>query len=148
MDMSAPGIQLNSTPHLIYVQPTIQQYLQGIKEAVISNNLPAARQAFSQLTKAAPSSSQGSGDQANELATRISQGLQAVGNALAAGDLSGAGQAVSELRQNIQSASTGQADQQPAVTTSPSLSGSDVSSNASSSDDSSSDPGPSLSVRI
>jgi hypothetical protein len=147
MDMSAPGIQLNSTPQLIYVQPTIQQYLQGIKEAVISNNLPAAQQAFSQLTKAAPSS-QGSGDQANDLATRISQGLQAVGNALAAGDLSGAGQAVSELRQNIQSASTGQADQQPAVTTSPSLSGSDASSNASSGDDSSSDPGPSLSVRI
>jgi len=141
--MSAPGIQLNSTPHLIYVQPTIEQYLQGIKEAVISNNLPAAQQAFTQLTKAVPSS-QGSGEQANELATRISQGLQAVGNALAAGDLSGAGQAVSELRQNIQSASAGQADQQPAVTTSPSLSGSDVSS----SDNSSSDPGPNLSVRI
>jgi hypothetical protein len=141
--MSAPGIQLNSTPHLIYVQPTLQQYLQGIKEAVISNNLPAAQQAFSQLTKAAPSS-QGSGDQANDLATRISQGLQAVGNALAAGDLSGAGQAVTELRQNIQSTPAGPADLQPGVTTSLSLSGPDVSS----SDNSSLSAGPTLSIRI
>jgi hypothetical protein len=119
MDMSAPGIQLNSTPHLIYVQPTIQQYLQGIKEALVSNNLPAARQAFTQLTKAVPSSSSGSGEPTSEFATRISQGLQA-----------------------------GQADLQPAVTTSPSLSGSDASSDVSSSDHSSPDPGPSLSVRI
>jgi|SRR5580658_36108 hypothetical protein len=140
--MSAPGIQLNSTPHLIYVQPTLQQYLQGIKEAVISNNLPAAQQAFTQLTKAV--SSQGSGDQSNELATRISQGLQAVGNALAAGDLSGAGQAVTELRQNIQSTPAGPADLQPGVTTSLSLSGPDVSS----SDNSSLSAGPTLSIRI
>ena len=146
--MSAPGIQLNSTPQLIYVQPTIQQYLQGIKEALVSNNLPAARQAFTQLTKAVPSSSPGSGEPTSEFATRISQGLQAVGNALAAGDLAGAGQAVTELRQNIQSASAGQADQQPAVTTSPSLSGSDASSDVSSSDHSNPDPGPSLSIRI
>jgi hypothetical protein len=146
--MSAPGIQLNSTPQLIYVQPTIQQYLQGIKEALVSNNLPAAQQAFTQLTKAVPSSSPASGEPTSEFATRISQGLQAVGNALAAGDLSGAGQAVTELRQNIQSAPAGQSDQQPAVTTSPSLSGSDASSDVSSSDHSSPDAGPSLSVRI
>jgi hypothetical protein len=139
---------LNSTPQLIYVQPTIQQYLQGIKEALVSNNLPAAQQAFTQLTKAVPSSSPASGEPTSEFATRISQGLQAVGNALAAGDLSGAGQAVTELRQNIQSAPAGQSDQQPAVTTSPSLSGSDASSDVSSSDHSSPDAGPSLSVRI
>ena len=144
--MSAPGIQLNSTPHLIYVQPTIQQYLQGIKEAVISNNLPAAQQAFTQLTKAVSLSVQASGQQANsnELAPRISQGLQAVGNALAAGDLSGAGQAVTELRQNFQSAPAAQANQQAGVTTSLSFDGSD----GSSSDNVSSDPGTTLSVRI
>ncbi len=143
--MSAPGIQLNSTPHLTYVQPTIQQYLQGIREAVMSNNLPAAQQAFTQLTKAAQSSPQGSGEQGSELAMRISQGLQAVGNALASGDLSGAGQAVSELRQNLQSVSDGKADKPSGVIAdSASLGGSE----SSSSDDSSSDAGPNLSVRI
>ena len=140
--MSAPGIQLNSAPLITYFQPSIRQYLQNIKEAVMSNNLPAARQAFAQLTKAVPTSSQGSGAQANELAARVSQGLHALGSALNAGDLSRASQAVGELRQNIQSASDRQAEQpRTVVTESPSQNGSDVSAR-------SSEPGSKLSVRI
>jgi hypothetical protein len=142
MDMSAPGIQLSSAPQLTYFQPTIQEYLQGIKEAVMSNNLPAAQQAFAQLTKAVPSPSQGSSGQANELATRTSQSLQAVGNALEAGDLAAAGLAAAELRQNISSAQAAQ--QQSVAAESVSLSSSD----ASSSDDSSAEPGPNLSLRV
>ncbi len=140
--MSAPGVQLNSAPHLTYFQPTIQQYLQSVKEAVMSNDLPAARQAFTQLTKAVPLPSRGA--QASEVATRISQGLQAVGNALEAGDLSAAGQAVGELRQNLQSAPNSPADQQQsAVAESPSRDASDVSPS-----DNSSPEGPNLSVRV
>lgn len=131
--MSAPGIQLNSEPHLPAVHPTVRQYLQGIKEAVMSDNLPAAQQAFAQLKKAVPSPSQGSSGQNNDLATRISQGLDAVGKALQAGDLTGARQAVGELRQNFQSASNGQVGQS---------SGSDISTE----DGGGSDSGPSLNI--
>jgi ribosomal protein S20 len=142
--MSAPGIQLNSQPQLTYVQPTLRQYLQSIKEAVMSNNLPAAQQAFAQLQKALPSQSQGSAGQTNEAATRISQGLQAVGTALEAGDLSGAEQAIGELRQNIQSASDGQAHQQKSVAEPVSSNGPEVSLE----DGNSSDSGPNLNVRV
>ena len=86
--MSAPGIQLDSEPHLTHFQPTIRQYLQRIKEAVMSNNLPAAQQAFAQLRKSIPFPAQGSGGQRNELATRMNEGVQALGRALEAGELS------------------------------------------------------------
>jgi hypothetical protein len=143
--MSAPGIQLNSQPHLTFVQPTIQQYLQGIREAVMSNNLPAAQQAFAQLQKAIPSPSQESGGQSNAFAARISQAVQAVGKALDAGDLSGAEQAVGELRQSFQSVSDRQANQLQRVAAE------SVSASApadSSEDDSNSDPGPKLNVTV
>jgi hypothetical protein len=142
--MSAPGIQLNSEPQLSYFQPTIQQYLQGIKEAVMSNNLPAAQQAFAQLQKAVPALAQTSGGQSNAFAARISEGVQAVGTALAAGDLSGAEQAVSQLRQSFQSAPDRQAGQQQSVAAE------SVSTDepAGSSEDDSSDSGPSVSVRV
>jgi len=74
--MSAPGIQLSSQPYLTYFQPTIRQYLQSIKDAVVSNNLPAARQAFTQLSKAIPSPAQGNSGETHEFAVRISQGVQ------------------------------------------------------------------------
>jgi hypothetical protein len=143
--MSAPGIQLNSEPHLTFVQPTIQQYLQGIKEAVMSNNLPAAQQAFAQLQKAVPSPSQESGGHSNAFAVRISQGVQAVGNALEAGDLPGAEQALGELRQSFQSASDRQASQQQSVAAE------SVSTSApvdTSEDDGGSDSGPKLNVTV
>jgi hypothetical protein len=142
--MSAPGIQLNSEPHLSYFQPTIQQYLQGIKEAVMSNNLPAAQQAFAQLQKAIPALSQESGGQSNAFAARVSQGVQAVGTALAAGDLAAAEQAVGEIRQNFQSASDKQASQ-PQSVAAESVSTDD---RAASSEDDSSDSGPNVSVRV
>ncbi len=139
--MSAPGVQLNSAPHITYFQPTIQQYLQGIKEAVMSNDLPAAQKAFAQLTKALPLPSPGG--KTSEVAG-IGEGLQAIGNALEAGDLSGAGEAVAALRQSFQSESNGRPHQQQIpVAESPS-----TSSDASSGDSPSSEQGPNLSVRI
>jgi hypothetical protein len=140
--MSAPGIQLNSQPQLTYFQPTVRQYLQSIKEAVMSNDLTAAQQAFAQLIKAAPSLSPGSGEQAIELATRVSRGLQAVGSALKAGDLPGAGEALGELRQTIQPVAEHPAVEQSVVAELASQNSSQVPS-----DGPSSDQGPNLSVR-
>jgi hypothetical protein len=143
--MSAPGIQLNSQPNLTYFQPSIPQYLQSIKEALMSNNLPAARQAFAQLKKAIPAPSQGSGGQSNEIAARLSEGLDALGKALAAGDLPAAQQAVGEFRQNIQSASDGVANAQRSTVAEPVSS---HGSGASSGDSGSSDLGSKLNVRV
>jgi len=106
--MSAPGIQLSSEPYRTYFQPTIRQYLQGIKDAIASNNLPAAQQAFADLRKAIPSPAQGTSGHANELATSVGQGLQALGQALETGDLTAAHEAVGGIRANIQSMSEGQ----------------------------------------
>jgi hypothetical protein len=109
--MSAPGIQLSSQPALTYFHPTIQEYLQSIKEAVISNNLPAARQAFAQLTKAIPSSVQSGSGETNEFASRISEGMRALGQALETSDLATAQQAVGGLRTSLQSMSDAHSSQ-------------------------------------
>jgi len=103
--MSAPGIQLSSEPQLTYFQPTIRQYLQGIRDAVGSNNLAAARQAFAQLTKAVPAPTQGVSGKADELAARVGQGIQALGQALETSDFAAAQQAVAGLRTSFQSIS-------------------------------------------
>jgi|SRR5271166_67375 len=113
--MSAPGIQLSSQPYLTYFQPTIRQYLQSIKDAVVSNNLPAARQAFTQLSKAIPSPAQGNSGETHEFAVRISQGVQDLGQALEAGDLGAAQHAVGGLRTEIQSISDAQSRKQESV---------------------------------
>ncbi len=111
----------------------------------MSNNLPAARQAFAQLTKAGPSPSQGSSGQTSKLAASISEGLQAVGKALEAGDLSGVGQAVGELRRDIESMAVRPAPQPQSIAAeSPSSNGSDVSAV----DGNSSESGSSVNVRV
>jgi hypothetical protein len=126
--MSAPGVQLSSEPYLTYFQPTIRQYLQGIRDAVASNNLPAAQQAFTQLAKVIPSPAPGTRVQTNEFAARISQGVQVLGEALQTGDLSAAQQAIAGLRVNIQSMSDEQGHRQQSVGTGvASDNGSDVS---------------------
>jgi hypothetical protein len=139
--MSAPGIQLNSEPHLPQVQPTVRQYLQSIKDAVASNNLSAAQQAFAQLTKALPFPAQATSGETNEFATHISQGMQALGQALETGDLAAAQQAVGGLRTNMPSVPDAQAQRQSVATEPASEIGSDVSSEDGSS------AGPNLNVR-
>jgi hypothetical protein len=139
--MSAPGIQLNSEPHLPQVQPTLRQYLQSIKDAVASNNLSAAQQAFAQLTKALPFSAQASGE-TNEFAAHISQGMQALGQALETGDLAAAQQAISGLRTNMQPLPDAHAQQQSVAAEPVSENGPDVSS------EDGSGAGPNLNVRV
>lgn len=107
--MSATGTQLSPEPQFTYFHPTIQEYWRSVETAVVSKNLPAAQQAFAQLTKALQFPAQG---QPSELANRISQGLQNVGKALEAGDLAGAARAISELPRKAPSIPEGQAQQQ------------------------------------
>jgi hypothetical protein len=121
MDMSAPGIQLNSEPQLTHFQPTIRQYLQSVVEAVMSNNLPAAQQAFAQLTRNIPSPAAASGSQKTELATRVQQGVQVLGKALETGDLSAAQQAVGELGAGIPSVFDGPGGPKQSVPSEPAV---------------------------
>jgi|SRR5271165_4499076 len=134
--MSAPGIQLSSEPQFTYFQPTIRQYLQGIRDAVGSNNLAAARQAFAQLTKAVPAPTQGVSGKADELAARVGQGMQALGQALETSDLAAAQQAVAGLRTSFQSISDEPVQNQRSVA-----------EESGSSNGAGSDGGPNLSVR-
>ena len=92
--MSAPGIQLKSETHLPLVQPTIRQYLQGIKEAVITNNLPAAQKAFAQLQKTTSTLAHSNVGQQNAVASPHFSGLAAIGTSLESGDLAGVEQAL------------------------------------------------------
>jgi hypothetical protein len=142
--MSAPGIQLSSQPLVTYFRPTIRQYLQGIKDAVALNNLPAARQAFAQLTKAVPSAAQRTSAQASELPTRVAQNMQALGSALEAGDHSAVQQAVAELRANLQSMSDEQGQQRQSAAAEPVAASGSEGAHA---DGSISEAGPNLSVK-
>ena len=138
--MSTPGVQLNSEPHLTHFPPSIRQYLQGVEEALTSNNLPAAQQAFAQLKRTIPLSSQaGGGRQTNELALHISESLAVVGKSLSAGDLSGAAEAFGKIHQNLQAYSSQQSHEK-SVSVEPAVS--------SPSQDGDSESGASLNVRV
>ena len=128
--MSASGVQLSSDAHLAYFHPTIREYLQSIRTAVVSNNLPEAQQALARLKKAIPASAQTTNAQNSETATRLSAGVQAVAKALEAGDLPGAELAVANLHKDMQSTSEAQVQPQNAKPEPPSGSGADVSSGA------------------
>ncbi len=143
--MSAPGIQLKPETHLPLVQPTIRQYLQSIKEAVMANNLPAAQKAFVQLQKATASANPASAGQPNAFAARISRGVEAIGSALEAGDLPGVEQALGEFRQNSASLTGSRASQPEGTAPEPV---SDNSLDVESEDDSSSNSGTNLNARV
>lgn len=117
--MSAPGIQLNLEPHLTLFQPSIRQYVQSVVEAVVANNLPAARQAFTHLAKAVPSTLTASSGQGTDQATRIQRGVQALGRALETGELGAARQAAGELGVNIQPTFDGQGGPQQSAASEP-----------------------------
>jgi hypothetical protein len=119
--MSVPGIQLDSAPYFSYFQPNVRQYLQGIKEAVISGNLPEAQQAFDRLNSLVPASPDPASGRTTELTNQITLGLQTLGNALDGGELPAARQAVEDLSQSFQSISHVQAGQQANAPAEPAL---------------------------
>ena len=100
--MSAPGIQLSSEAQFTYFEPSVRQYLQNVEQAVVSQNVATARQAFSQLDRtvraAALSSARVFGSQHSE---QVISHLQTVGAALESGDLPAAGRALNELQQHL-----------------------------------------------
>jgi hypothetical protein len=96
--MATSGVELKSGPQLTQWHPTIQEYLQGVRQAVLSNNLAAAQQAFTRLQKAL-----GSAPSAG--VERIGESVQALGQVLEAGDLPGAEQALGTLRLELQASS-------------------------------------------
>jgi len=116
--MSAPGIQLNSAPQISYFQPDVRQYLQKIEQAVTSNNLPAARQAFASLSKAVQSPATANrvqGQREEHAAQSVSNNLQGLGQALDAGDLHEAGRVLQGLQQNLKARAQESASNAPAA---------------------------------
>jgi RNA 3'-terminal phosphate cyclase len=103
--MAAPGVQLNSDKHLEYFEPTVDQYVKKLEQAVASRDLSAAKQALANLDKAVTtkqrSSSQGAGVQDSQQAGTP---MAAVSSALENGDFTSAEGAVSELRKSLSSA--------------------------------------------
>jgi hypothetical protein len=119
--MSVPGIQLDSAPYFTYFQPNVRQYLQEIKETVMSGKLPEAQQALARLKSIVPSTAELGSGQTTDLAHQMSLGLQAVGNALDAGQLPAARQAIEELGQSFQAMSDLRVGQTPIASPEPAL---------------------------
>lgn len=100
--MSAPGIQLGSEPHFSYFQPDVREYLQKLEQAVVSNNLAAARHAYAQLQKSVdPSTPHATNRLGAQASAQVSAELQTIGKALESGQLSEAGDALRELRKTM-----------------------------------------------
>ena len=106
------GIGPTSQTQLTYVEPSLREYLQNIRTAISSNDLPVAQQALALRSKATQSSASG---ETSPHATGVSQDLQSVGKALEAGDLSGTAQASDEFHQNTESISEVDTGQQAPV---------------------------------
>lgn len=107
--MSAPGVQLYSPVQGNYFEPDVRAYIQKIEQAVVSNNLAAAQQAFVQLDTLVheypPAASKAGGWQSPEAAKSVA----AIGQALKEGDLDGAATALAGLRANLSVSASGTA---------------------------------------
>ena len=94
----AAGVQLTSGVHMAYFQPTVDQYLKKVEQAIAAGDLAGAQQALAQLKKAAAKAGDGSAG-----AARQDANLEDVGAALGNGDLAQAEKAVSDLRRSLSS---------------------------------------------
>jgi len=110
--MSTVGIQLNSEPQLAVFQPDVRQYLHKIQQAVLANDLPAARQAFAALAKSSNVTASSTGVRTQNPEDKQNQHIQALGRALQDGDPSEVSSAVEQLGQTL--AASGVATSQPA----------------------------------
>jgi hypothetical protein len=118
-DMAA-GVQLSSGIHLGYFEPTVDQYLKKIQQAVTAQDLSGAEQALAQLEKMMSTSAQRAAGTGSQPISDLSN----IGAVLGSGDLALAGQALNELRNSLSSARGGQsggasADQTSSTSTSP-----------------------------
>jgi hypothetical protein len=124
--MAAPGVQLNSEIHLSCFQPTVDQYLKKIEQAITTEDKTTAEQALSQLQKAAsaPGAAGGSADGRNT-SGMITVGLNYLRAALDSNDFSSAGQALNTLKKDLASGQGSDASEAGNLTD---LSGADSSS--------------------
>ncbi len=100
--MAAPGIQLNSQIQLTYFQPTVDQYVEKIKQAVASQDKTAAEQALEQLEKAVPGAGQTGGNgSASGASGKVTTALQYVRSAIEGSDFPTAGLAVTALVKDL-----------------------------------------------
>lgn len=104
--MSAPGIQLYSSTETKYFEPDVRTYVQKIEQAVVSNNLPVARQAFEQLDKLVSSSTAVGGRAGSSHTAELAHKVAVLGQALTAGDIDTAANALVGLRQTLALPST------------------------------------------
>lgn len=127
--MAAPGVQFNSEMHLTYFEPTVDQYVKKLGQALASGDMAAAQQALANLDKAittAPrSSGEGIGLQSSQ---QVSANLKNMGSALQTGDLTAAEGALGELRNELSSARSNSLDGTGYVGQSPSTNPGDVES--------------------
>ena len=101
----AAGVQLTSEVHLACFQPTVDQYLKKIQEAIASGDLADAQQALAQLKNTVTGVGQADGKGGT---ARQQTGLQDVSAALANGDLADAERAVNDLQQPLSAANSRQ----------------------------------------
>jgi hypothetical protein len=125
--MAAPGVQLNSDKQLEYFEPTVDQYVKKLEQAVASNDLSTAKQALANLNGAMTnehrSTSNGTGVPDSE---QTSTAMNDIGSALENGDLTSAESAVGELRKSLSSARGVPLDSNGNASQSSSLSSEDV----------------------
>jgi len=107
----AAGIQFNAADHLACFQPSVDQYLRKIEQAVISDDPKAAQQALGQLERMLSASAQaggkGTGSPSSE---QLMRGLQDVRTALESNDLASAGYSLRELAKGTASTRSGSSD--------------------------------------
>lgn len=99
--MSAPDIQLYPSAQTKYFEPDVRTYIQKVEQAVVSNNFPAARQAFEQLDKSVRESKARGGKAEIRRSPEVTQSLGDVSEALKEGDAHAATSALARLRGNF-----------------------------------------------
>ena len=104
----AARVQLDPGIHLGYFEPTVDQYLKKIQQAVTTQDLSAAQQAFARLEKKMSTSAQPATGTGSQPSAQLLGDLGNIGAALGSGDLALAGQALNDLRNSFFSARGGQ----------------------------------------
>jgi len=102
--MAAPEVQFNSEQHLAYFEPTVDQYVKKLEQAVASNDLSSAQQALANINKAISAPSSGSNGTASQHSQQISADLESIGAALQSGDLASAANVLGDFHEAISTA--------------------------------------------
>ena len=103
----AARVQFDPGIHLGYFEPTVDQYLKKIEQAVTAHDLSGAQHALTQLEKMMSNSAPPTPGAGTKSALVLGD-LGSIGAALGSGDLAVAGQALNELRDSLSRVRGGQ----------------------------------------